>query len=136
METDFLAQLIDARHHVLVQLQELARQQAVLVQDGDMTRLMSLLAVKQRLLNTLQDHERKLEPFRVQDPEQRLWRSNADRQRCREVAEHSELMLGEILRVERQCETELIQRRDDAAKLLQGAHSAARATQAYVSPLE
>jgi hypothetical protein len=136
METDFLAQLIDSRHEVLVQIRELARQQAVLVQDGNMTRLMSLLAVKQRLLNTLQECEQKLEPFRAQDPDLRVWRSTAERQRCKQVAERSETLLAEILYVERQCESELVQRRDQTAELLQGAHSAARASHAYHAPLE
>src|SRR5690242_2358093 len=97
METDFLSQLIDQRHGLLVQLRELARQQCVLVHDGNMIRLMSLLAVKQRLLNTLQEYERKLEPFRLQDPERRVWRTPTDRQRCREAAEQSESLLSEII---------------------------------------
>lgn len=136
METDFLAKLVDLRHDVLVQLRQLARQQAVVIHEADMTRLLSLLGIKQRLLNELQNFERQLEPFRSQDPDQRIWRTPADRQRCREVAERSESLLGEIVLVERECETNLIQRRDHAAVLLQGAHSAARATQGYAVPLE
>jgi hypothetical protein len=136
METDFLAQLIDERHAVLVQLQELAREQAVIVHEGHMTRLMSLLAIKQRLLYSLQEFERKLEPYRLQDPDLRVWRSIADRQRCRDVAAGSELLLAEILRIERQCEAELVQRRDQTAEMLQGANRAARATQAYVGPVD
>ena len=136
METDFLAKLVDLRHDVLVQLRQLARQQAVVIHEADMTRLLSLLGIKQRLLNELQNFERQLEPFRSQDPDQRIWRTPADRQRCREVAERSESLLGEIVLVERECETNLIQRRDHAAVLLQGAHSAARATRGYAVPLE
>jgi hypothetical protein len=52
------------------------------------------------------------------------------------MAERSEALLGEILLVERQCETNLVQRRDQAAVLLQGAHHAARATHAYRAPVE
>lgn len=136
METDVLATLIASRCELLSQLWKLSQRQAQLVQSGDMPRLMSLLAIKQKLLNELQKLERHLDVFREQDPDRRVWRSPIERQRCRENAEKCELLLKEIIRVERECEGELVKRRADTAALLQGAHSAARASQAYAAPVE
>lgn len=136
METDLLAKLIDAKHDVLGQLRELAGRQSELIPQSDMGRLLSLLAVKQRLLVELQSLERQLDPFRDQDPDQRLWRSPADRQHCREAADRCDSLLAEIMSMERKCESELIRRRDQASTLLQGIHIAASATQAYATALE
>lgn len=131
METKQLAQLIDERFAVLVDLRQLAQRQRELIGAGDMTRLLSLLAVKQQRLNDLQLLETRLDAFRGQDPEQRVWHSLAERQRCREAAQQSEALLADIMSAERHCETILVQRRDHTAQLLQDCHRAAHATQAY-----
>jgi hypothetical protein len=130
-DTEVLARLVDARHGLLASLRELAGRQVELVQAGDLARLIQLLAVKQRLLNKLVQVDRQLDPFRAQHPDQREWRSAAERQRCRNAVEHSDELLREITRIERQCEAELVQRRDEAALQLHGMHGAAQATRAY-----
>ena len=131
METDQLAELIAKKYEVLEELRELSRRQDGLIQDTDLPRLMSLLSAKQHLLNQLQQLERRLDPFRQQDPDQRIWRSQADRQRCRTMAERCESMLSEIMLIERQSECELLRRRDLAAAQLQGVHTAAHASGEY-----
>lgn len=135
-ETDLLARLIDAKHGVLVQLRQLALRQQEWIAQGDMSRLMSLLAAKQQLLGQLQQVEQGIDPFRAQDPDRRPWRSPQDRNRCRDTAAKCEAMLAEIMDLERKSESELVQRRDLAAVRLQGLHQADRATQAYFAPLE
>ena len=136
LETDQLARLIEVRHALLSQLWRLAGHQSELVEHDDMQRMISLLAVKQRVLNQLQQVERQLDPFRGQDPDRRIWRSAQDRHRCREVAEACDQLLRQIMDAERESERELIQRRDQTAAVLQGVHNSASASQAYVSSLE
>jgi flagellar biosynthesis/type III secretory pathway chaperone len=131
--TDRLAELIDGKQSVLVQLRELARQQLDLVDKGDMSRLLSLLAAKQALLNELTAVERDLDPFRDDDPAAREWRSSDARQRCRQTAEQCNLLLKEIVLLETQGESELTHRRDDVAARLQGVHQAAQAHHAYTA---
>ncbi len=133
METDTLASLIDKKYEVLSLLRQLARAQSSIVKDGDMTRLMKLLATKQNLLNQLQTLERQLDPFRTQDPDTRHWKSAEHRQRTRETATRCESLLSEIMLVEKQCEGELVTRRDAASTRLQGMHSVSQATNAYTS---
>ena len=132
MQTDLLAQLIERKQQVLSQLWQLSQRQLVLIAQGDLNGLLGLLAAKQKLLVVLQQVERELEPFRQQDPDRRVWRSPAIREQTRQRAEQCQKLLSEIIRVERECEAEVIQRRDSAATRLQGAHAAAQARQAYV----
>jgi hypothetical protein len=131
IETDVLADLIHAKLLVLGQVCLLSKRQMEHVGAGDMDSLMHVLAAKEKLLTKLQPVDQALQPFRAQDPDQRVWRSATDRQRCREEAEQCAALLSEILAVESQCEKGLAHRRDNAALQLQGAHSAGRARQAY-----
>jgi flagellar biosynthesis/type III secretory pathway chaperone len=133
METEVLANLIDKKYEVLSLLRQLARAQVSIVHDGDMTRLMKLLATKQTLLHQLQSLEDQLDPFRHQDPETRQWQSKERRQKTRDMATRCESLLNEIMLVEKQCEGELVVRRDAAATRLQGIHSVSQATSAYLS---
>lgn len=133
METELLARLIDKKYEVLSLLRQLARAQVEIVRDGDMTRLMKLLATKQSLLNQLQHLEQQLDPFRHQDPDRRQWQSQEHRQKTRDMATRCESLLNEIMLVEKQCEGELVVRRDTAATRLQGIHSITQATNAYMA---
>jgi hypothetical protein len=136
MDTNLLARLIEVKHGLLVQLQQLAARQQEWVSQGDMARLLNLLAAKQHLLGELQRVEQGLDPFRAEDPDGRRWRSPEDRQRCREQAAACETLLTEIMNIERQCESELIQRRDRTEVVLQGLHHAEHASRAYFAPSE
>ena len=81
METDLLANLIDQKHSVLLQLHELSRRQLRLIDENNISDLLCLLSAKHSLLMQLQRVEDQLNPFRHQDPELRSWRDPADRQR-------------------------------------------------------
>lgn len=136
MDTDVLAQLIDLKHQLLLQLRELARRQADLVGAGDLTQLMNVLGIKQRLLNAVTSVETRLDPFRSEDPERRVWRSPELRQRTREVSQQCDELLREVMTLERDCESQMLVRRDEAAEQLQRAHFSTNAAQAYLGPAE
>ena len=133
MDTDVLAQLINAKLELLSQLRQLAVRQAELIEAADMSRILSLLAVKQRLLNTVDDIERRLDPFRQQDPEQRVWQSPEHRQRARDASARCDVLLQEVIAIERQGETYLTRRRDQAADQLQGVHRSLQVAKAYLA---
>ena len=136
IETDLLAEMIDKKHDVLAALRELSRRQAEIISEGDFTKLLSVLAAKQKLLDELQAIERLLDPFREQDPDHRVWRSAADRERCRQAAQRCEALLREILVVEKRGEADLVYRRDQAAAKLHGVHVASEARTAYTNVSE
>lgn len=131
LSTDLLGDLIRRKHNCLLHLRDLGQRQLGLVRQGSMDELLDVLAAKQHLLVELQRIERGLDPFRKQDPEARSWRSPEDRQRCAEELARCDALLAEIMTQEKQSEQELIRRRDEAARRLQGAHTAAQARQAY-----
>ena len=134
MSTKQLAEKIDQKHDLLVQLHQLGRQQGHLIRAEDINNLLVLLSAKQTLLNQLQTVEQQLEPYRHQDPETRQWATPAERQRCADIAQQCEALLSEIVRIERQSEEEMERRRDVAASRLEEAGSAAEARKAYMQP--
>jgi hypothetical protein len=131
LSTEILAELVEKKHDLLVQLRDVGLRQMELIDGGDMTQLLKLLSSKQRLLTALQDIERQLNPFRRENPDDRVWRNPADRQRCAEVAARSEALLAEVVAQEKRSETQLRAHRDRVAEELEGAHQAARAASAY-----
>ena len=132
METDQLAELVVQKRAILTQIQGLAERQAQLVREGDIGRLVSLLAAKQLFLDHLQKVEKQIEPFRSQNPEQREWRSPELRRQVRQAATESEKLLQQIMHAEQECESQLIHRCDDAAARLQGIHDSAQTRTAYL----
>jgi len=97
-----------------------------------MTQLLRLLAAKQRLLAAVQSVERHLEPFRNENPDERVWISPAHRRRCAETVAVCEELLRGIVEQERQSEIQMQRRREEAAMQLQGVHSAAEIRDAYL----
>jgi hypothetical protein len=130
-DTRRLSDLIGAKHDCLLQLRELGRRQQDLIDAGDMTRLLSLLADKQRAIGELHDVERLLDPFRSQNPAARVWSGEAERIRCSSLADQSARLLAEVLDVEKRCEESLRRRRDDAAAQLSVVQAAGAARGAY-----
>jgi hypothetical protein len=119
-ETDLLAALVAARLKILELLVQLARQQLALADGGGTSDLLKLLAAKQAVLVQLREVQRRLDPFRLQDPEARIWRSPDDRQRCQEQAHRCEELLAETMRLEKQGELAIARKRDRAASVLTG----------------
>lgn len=133
LETDTLAGLIQRKRDYLQSLRDMGKRQMEFVADGEMTRLLDVLAAKQRVLNDLQRVERALDPFRDQDPATRHWRNAEARANCARLLDECERLLRETVEQERQSEAALTVRRDEAAVRLQGAHAAGRARGAYSS---
>jgi hypothetical protein len=131
LDTDVLSELIRVKRECLLRLHDLGHRQRAVIEDGDMTALLDLLAAKQKPIAQLQRLERALDPFRRQDPDCRVWRSPKDRSRCAESLQQCETLLAEVMNEEKYCEQALLRRRDEAARQLQGAHLAGQARQAY-----
>ena len=101
-ETEQLAQLLEERHEGLSQLLFLSRRQIELIEHGDLGTLLKVLGAKQQLLTTLQDVERRLDPFRDQQPDQRKWANPESREKYSQLADSSNRLLGEIFQLEKQ----------------------------------
>ena len=134
LDTNTLLQLFARKCELLVQLRQLGIEQYKLIDHTDLNQLLSLLSAKQKLLAALGTIERQLDPYRQEPPEQRRWASEEDRNRCAQLAAACEKLLTEVMQAEKQSESHLILRRDEAATRLQGVHQAIHAREAYVEP--
>ncbi len=132
-QTDLLAELVTRKRECLLKLREMVGKQLELATDGSVAALLDVLASKQRVIVRLQDVETSLSPFRDQDPNQRRWRLPQVRDLCAQQLAECETLLEQILSEERQSETAMVQRRDETAKQLHGAHHAGRARGAYTA---
>ena len=131
MDTEILADAIREKHRCLVQLRDMGRRQLELIDVGNMTGLLDVLAAKQRTLSLLQGIERRLEPFRNQAPETRRWPAPEARAACAEQLRQCEALLSEIVCQEKFSESVLVRRRDEAAERLRGVNLAGQARGAY-----
>ncbi len=132
MSTQQLASLLERKYDCLTQLRNLGARQLERIDAGDMTTLMKVLSAKQRILVDLQSVERGLDPFRGESPDERDWRTSAERERCTQVTRCCQLLFAEIVAQEREAESRLILERDDAEQRLRGMHVAANAHGAYL----
>jgi hypothetical protein len=132
--TDHLAALIAGKNQVLEVLVRLSRRQLDLIAAGEMTALVKLLAAKQTVMNQLQSLEQKLAPFRDEDPDRRAWRSPAERAACQDCAQQAQMLLAEVIKLEKQAEQAMVARRDAVAAALVAAQSASDARAAYATP--
>jgi hypothetical protein len=133
LPTDILLQLVRARYTCLVQLRDLGLRQLSLIDEGNVTALLEALSVKQKPLSDIQRIEKALDPYRTQDPEQRVWRTPADRETCARLVQQCETLLQEIVAMEKRCEEVMIQHRDATAVRLRQLGSAGKAHGAYTA---
>jgi hypothetical protein len=131
--TEILHQRLEQKLALLAQLRDLGLHQAVLIDSGDMSQLLRLLAAKQRLLVALQSVERQLDCYRDEDPDERIWLSPDHRRRCGETAARCEELLRAIVAQERESELQMCRYREETASQLNAVHSAAEVRQAYFS---
>jgi hypothetical protein len=129
--TEQLSELIGKKHQVLSQLCDIGRRQADLVRCGEIGALLKLLAGKQQLITGLQELERGLKPFYAQDPDSRVWRSQADRVQCAKLANECNTLLEEIVKLEKSSAEQMQVRKAEVAEQLQQAHTAAHVRSAY-----
>lgn len=133
-ETDVLLQLAARRRTLFEQLYNLGRRQIELIDQRDMTQLIHVLSAKHHVLADLQQVERRIDPYRNQDPESRRWRDPQLRRTCGEHVAEGDRLLGEIRQQEKMAEELLTHHRDEAAVRLRLAHSAAQTRAAYAAP--
>lgn len=129
--TEQLATLINQKHEVLTQLRAVGVRQTDLVANSDVGALLKLLAAKQHLITRLQQLEGELKPYYAGDPDRRVWRSPADRAQCAKQADECNVLLEEIVRLEKYGAEKMTERKNEVAQQLQQAHAATHVCSAY-----
>lgn len=131
-ETDRLLELLCLKLECFSKLRELGREQISHIEGGRIDELLRVLAVKQRLIQRIQDVETDLGPFGAQDPGSRTWRTSEQREQCARIIEITQVLGREVIEQERKAEEVLSRKRVEAAEHLQGIHVAVEARQAYL----
>lgn len=131
LETATLADLIAKRRLCLLKLRDLGRKQTELIAAGEMGALLRSFSAKSQWIVAVQAIEKELAPFHSQDPEERVWASSTERERCADEAADCQTLLDEIMRLEHENEQRMTERRDHVAQQLQAAHAAGAARAAY-----
>lgn len=129
--TEQLAALIAQKHEVLVQLRAVGVRQSDLVKSGEVAALLKLLAAKQHLITRLQELEKELKPYYAGDPDKRVWRSPDERARCAKQASDCNVLLEEIVRLEKLGAEKMNERKNEVAQQLQQVHTATHVRNAY-----
>jgi hypothetical protein len=129
--TEKLSALIAKKHEVLVQLRAIGVRQSGLVDDGDVTSLLKLLAAKQQLIGRLQKLENELKPYYVGNPDQRIWQSPEARANCAKQANECNAILEEIVRMEKVGAGRMTERKNEVAQQLQQVHASVHVRTAY-----
>ena len=129
--TTHLADLIRRKHDVLVQLCDVGHRQQEIVECGETTSLLELLAAKQTMISLLQQVERELAPFHAENPTERVWPTAAAREHCAEQSAQCNRLLAEIVELERESADRLAIRRNDVAAQLRQVYAAGQARSAY-----
>lgn len=132
LDTNLLAELVRLKRQRLLELCTISIRQGEIIAQGRITALLDLLAVKQRVLQNLQQIGQALQPFQGQRPDERRWASPELRQQCADDLAQCQRLLEEILQREKDCERDLARQRDDTAHQLQGLHAASQARAAYL----
>ena len=122
---------MQSRVSILEQLLQVSEKQLHLVQLGDMTLLLQLLARKQKVLEAFEALERQLDPYRNIEPQDRTWTSEQERLDCDAAIQKGRELLAEILKLDQQSETELAQQKDDTLRQMQKMDTTGKAAAVY-----
>lgn len=131
MEAAQILTLLDRKHRALVELHALSGQQLELIDQEQMSGLLQLLAIKQRLLGELYEVNGHLAPLRGAEVDERRWPNPETRARCQGLLARCERLLLETLEQDRRGEQLLAARRDQAEARMQQAWQGALTAQSY-----
>ena len=131
LPTETLANLVTRKRQVLKQLCKAAHQQLAIANQGDVSTMLQLLASKQQLIADLQCVEHELRPHHKESPEQRPWRSENERNACRQQSYECNTLLNEIIHLENQSGNRMTARHNEAHIQSKHGYTSAQAHTAY-----
>lgn len=130
--TQQLFDLILEQRSILLELKHFAETQFQIVQQNELGKLVSLLATKQQAIQRLQEVDRRLNPFRDQDPESRIWSSPEQRDACRRMAKECPRLLADVMKLEQAAEEVLTQQREQVTQQVDQSSARSHAASAYL----
>lgn len=112
--------LVDRKLAILNFLLQQGLQQQQLVQEGDASQLLSLLAKKQSQIQALVDVQDAISELQEANPDSTLrWRSSQQQAECQQAIERCNSLGQQVLQLEATCEQMAQQARDAMAEQMQ-----------------
>jgi hypothetical protein len=133
LDADALLPLLQQHYQCLHELHALGQKQQTLIARHQISELLLVLHEKERRLLALQQIERAMAPFQEQTAEQRVWRSNQAKTRCRQLRQQCQELLMQIVRQEEESAAQLQHLRDAAAVQLAAAQSGRQVLEGYAA---
>ena len=131
--TEILLACLQERCELLEALKILAEAQAIAAGQTEVDATLGLLGRKQALLDELAAVQQKLQPYIVDDPEQRSWSTPQRRRQCQQLAERGQRLLQATMQLEQQALAQMISRRNAVAAQLQDGRDSILAHTAYMA---
>jgi hypothetical protein len=125
------SELIYRKEELLRRLLPISVQQLEIVRQSNLTVLLQLLAVKQRLMNEFEAIEKQLHPFQEIPPEKRKWKNETERLEVGESVERCAAMLEEIIRNDSTSMEELAVQKTDTENQLKRVRQGSRIFSSY-----
>lgn len=130
-QTMMLAQLINERRDLMVEILKASIAQEKAIGEGLIEPLVARLNEKQSLVDKLRGIQEQLKPYAEQAPDERNWPSEQERKLCRQAIEETEKLQAAILEIDGRCEKVMIERRDEIFDSLNRTTDAATVAKAY-----
>jgi hypothetical protein len=124
-------ELIHRKEELLRRLLPISEQQLAIVRQSNLTVLLQLLAVKQRLMNEFEAIEKQLRPFQEIPPEKREWKNETERLEVGERLECCSAMLEEIIRNDSTSMEELAVQKTDTENQLKRVRQGSKIFSSY-----
>lgn len=131
MNGNELLQLIEQRWSTLRELLEIGNRQVAAIESERMSELMRLLSEKQSPLSRLSEVASAIRQAAADDPATRSWDSEELRARCRRKQDECEQMHLELLAIEAECETALLESREFIQQKLDRVDAGQQAANSY-----
>ena len=130
-ETTAMANLIQQRHDLFVEILKLSLQQEAAINEGMVEKLVTCLNQKQQLIDQLKSLQQELAPYAECPAEDRQWASETARQQCRDCIAESARIQAATLEIDARCEQTMSQRRDEIFQQLSTTNGALQAANSY-----
>jgi len=131
--TKKLQELGDLKLHLLRAARELSIQQVEVMQSDDVATLLTVLSRKSEILDTLKTLQKELDPYRNQEPEDRIWDSPDEQASCRKTFEQIDRLLEELSQMDNLALDQMTQQRDAMASQIAQFATAEAVQNAYAS---
>ena len=130
-QTDQAMRLIERKSVLIDQLYLFAERQLEMINDMDMTSLLSLLSRKQHAIVEIEALDEKLKPFHAEAPENRVWSCWEVKEKCEATIDDCKSKIKQIMELERLAEQNLIEKKNFVQKQLKQVDQGASIHRAY-----